>query len=74
MKFIWLIHRKVVILQADYYQPLDSKVKNERVKPPSEVFLWISLHGNTERKGAFLNENRVALKEKEEKSFLVVII
>ena len=47
---------------------------NERVKPPSEVFLWISLHGNTERKGAFLSENRVALKEKEEKSFLVVII
>ena len=22
-RFIWLIHRKVVILQADYYQPLE---------------------------------------------------
>ena len=46
---------------------------NERVKPPSEAFSWISLHGNTERKGALLRENRVALK-KERKSFLVVII
>ena len=33
----------------------------ERVKPPSGVFLWVSLHGNAERKGDFLNENRVAL-------------
>ena len=38
---------------------------NERVKPPSEVFLWVSLHGNTERKGALLRENRVAQKKKE---------
>ena len=29
---------------------------NERVKPPSEVFLWISLHGDAERKGASLSE------------------
>ena len=23
VRFIWLIHRKVVILQADYYRPLE---------------------------------------------------
>ena len=28
------------------------------------MFLWVSLHGNTERKGALLRENRVALKRK----------
>ena len=28
------------------------------------MFLWISLHGNAERKGALLRENRVALKKK----------
>ena len=42
---------------------------NERVKPPSEAFLWISLHGDAKRKGALLSENRVALKEKVEKVF-----
>ena len=29
---------------------------NERVKPSSEAFLWISLHGNAERKEAFLSK------------------
>ena len=47
---------------------------NERVKPPSEAFLWISLHEKAERKGASPNKNRVALEKKERKSFLVVII
>ena len=28
------------------------------------MFLWVSLHRNTERKGALLRENRVALKRK----------
>ena len=42
---------------------------NERVKPPSEAFSWISLHGKAERKGAFPNKKRVALEKKEEKVF-----
>ena len=42
---------------------------NERVKPPSEAFSWISLHGKAERKGAFPNKKRVALEKKEEKFF-----
>ena len=33
------------------------------------MFLWVSLHGNTERKGALLRENRVALNEKRKKKF-----
>ena len=45
---------------------------NERVKPPSEAFLWISLHENVERKGALPTKNRVTQRKK--KSFLVVII
>ena len=42
---------------------------NERVKPPSEAFLWISLHEKAERKGAFPNKNRVALEKKRRKKF-----
>ena len=42
---------------------------NERVKPPSEAFSWISLHGKAERKGAFPNKNRVALEKKKKKFF-----
>ena len=37
---------------------------NERVKPPSEAFSWISLHGKAERKGTFPNKNRVAQRKK----------
>ena len=33
------------------------------------MFLWVSLHGNTERKGALLRENRVALKKERKKFF-----
>ena len=40
---------------------------NERVKPPSEAFSWISLHEEAERKGAFLNENSGCAKEKKKK-------
>ena len=47
---------------------------NERVKPPSEAFSWISLHGKAERKGAFPNEKSGCVREKRRKSFLVVII
>ena len=45
---------------------------NECVKPPSEAFLWISLHGKVKRKGAFPTK-KIGLHG-EEKSFLVVII
>ena len=33
------------------------------------MFLWVSLHGNAERKGALLSENRVALKKRKKKFF-----
>ena len=33
------------------------------------MFLWISLHGNAERKEALLRENRVALKKERKKFF-----
>ncbi len=45
---------------------------NECVKPPSEAFPWISLHGKTKRKEAFPTKEIGLHGEKE--SFLVVII
>ena len=71
--FIWLNHRKVVILQADYYQPLEKKVINECVKPPSESFCGLAYIKKQSVRGGSPDENRVALKRKR-KSFLVVII